>query len=194
MLWRWTTSIPKNLIKPTIFYNLCFCYIYKQFLFIKLGAGGVLVGDREVLLTRLWSGNQTHDSIRGCYGSMMNFPSSLGVLLCELRPDIDTLLCSIGLECVQKKPTCKTTSQKLRFLRIILRACRVFVWWLSSKKFNMWPFWRSAILGVESCCSSSPPVTNSSAKKKKKKKKIPLQKTFFIFKKHMYFFIKKNFK
>jgi len=33
----------------------------------------------------------------------MSFHSSLGVLLCELRPDIDTLLCSIGLECVQKK-------------------------------------------------------------------------------------------
>jgi len=32
------------------------------------------------------------------YSSIMNFPSSLGVLLCEPRPDIDTLLCSIGLE------------------------------------------------------------------------------------------------
>jgi len=31
----------------------------------------------------------------------MNFPSSLGVLLCKPRPDIDTLLCSIGLECVK---------------------------------------------------------------------------------------------
>jgi len=49
------------------------------------------------------SGNPTHDSIRGYYGSIKNFPSSLGVLLCELRPDIDTLLCSIGLQCVHKK-------------------------------------------------------------------------------------------
>jgi len=32
----------------------------------------------------------------------MNFPSSLGVLLYKPRPDIDTLLCSIGLECVKK--------------------------------------------------------------------------------------------
>jgi len=36
------------------------------------------------------------------YGSIMNFPSSLGVLLCKPRPDIDTLLCSIGLDCVKK--------------------------------------------------------------------------------------------
>jgi len=35
------------------------------------------------------------------YGAIM-VQSSLGVLLCELRPDIDTLLCSIGLECVKK--------------------------------------------------------------------------------------------
>jgi len=49
--------------------------------------------------------NPTHDNIRGYYGSIVNFPSSLGVLLCELRPDIDTLLCSIGLDCIQKKIT-----------------------------------------------------------------------------------------
>jgi len=34
---------------------------------------------------------------------IMNFPSSLGVLLCKPRPDIDTLLCSIGLERVKNK-------------------------------------------------------------------------------------------
>jgi len=68
---------------------------------IKPGAGGVLVGDRDGLLTRLWSVNPTHDSIRGYYGSIMYFPSSLGVLPYEPRPDIDTL-CSIGLEFVQK--------------------------------------------------------------------------------------------
>jgi len=32
----------------------------------------------------------------------MNFSSSLGVLLWKPRPNIDTLLCSIGLECVKK--------------------------------------------------------------------------------------------
>jgi len=85
-----------------MFYNqLCFCYIYINN-FIKPGAGGVLVGDRNTYNTSL-IGKPTHDSIRGYYyGPIVNFPSSLGVLLCELRPDIDTLLCSIGLECVQK--------------------------------------------------------------------------------------------
>jgi len=47
---------------------------------------------RKIDLTRLWSVNPTHDSILG-YGSIMNFPSSLGALLCKPRPDIDTLLC-----------------------------------------------------------------------------------------------------
>jgi len=43
-----------------------------------------------------------HCSIWGYYGSIVNFPSSLGVLLCDPCPNFDTLLCSIGLECVKK--------------------------------------------------------------------------------------------
>jgi len=102
-----STSIPKKSYKATIFYiQLCFCYIYKQF-YSTRGWRGFSRWLRCVssIITRLSSGNQTHDSIR-CYysyGSIMNFPSSLGVLLWEPRPNIDTLLCSIGLECVQRK-------------------------------------------------------------------------------------------
>jgi len=52
------------------------------------------VSDRKTRLTIVYG---------AIHGSIVNFHSSLGVLLCDLRPDIDTLLCSIGLECVQKK-------------------------------------------------------------------------------------------
>jgi len=73
-----------------------FCYLLNLILMKK--KVDFVFGASRVPATEI-----AHDSIRGYYGSFVNFPSSLGVLLCELRPDIDTLLCSIGLECVQKK-------------------------------------------------------------------------------------------
>jgi len=79
---------PKKSYKAHNFFIISYVFVIFINNFIKPGAGWVLVGDRDVLLTRLWSENPTHDSIQGYYGSIMNFPSSLGVLLCEPRPDL----------------------------------------------------------------------------------------------------------